>query len=40
MIEVHPPEEKFHGIRDFLVHLSTITIGLLIVLGLEAGGES
>ena len=40
MIEVHPPEEKIHGIRDFLLHLFTITIGLLIALGLEAAVES
>jgi hypothetical protein len=39
MIEVHPPEEKIHGVRDFLLHLFTITIGLLIALGLEAGVE-
>jgi hypothetical protein len=39
MIEVHPPEEKIHGVRDFLLHLFTITIGLLIALGLEAGAE-
>jgi hypothetical protein len=40
MIEVHPPEEKIHGVRDFLLHLFTITVGLLIALGLEAGVES
>lgn len=40
MIEVHPPEEKIHGFRDFLLHLFTITIGLLIALGLEAAVES
>jgi hypothetical protein len=40
MIEVHPPEEKIHGVRDFLLHLFTITIGLLIALGLEAAVEN
>jgi hypothetical protein len=40
MIEVHPPEEKIHGFRDFLLHLFTITIGLLIALGLEGAVES
>ncbi len=35
MIEVHPPEHALHSWRDFLVHLSTITIGLLIALSLE-----
>src|SRR5580698_10612140 len=39
MIEVHPPEEKIHGVRDFLLHLFTITIGLLIALGLEGAVE-
>lgn len=35
MLDVHPPHEKIHGFRDFLLHLLTITIGLLIALGLE-----
>ncbi|MEI9980453.1 MAG: hypothetical protein WDN23_15910 [Edaphobacter sp.] len=35
MIEVHPPEHVLHSWRDFFVHLSTITIGLLIALSLE-----
>ena len=35
MIEVHPPTEPVHGWRDFLVHLLTITIGLVIALSLE-----
>ena len=29
------PEGKMHGIKDFLLHIFTITIGLLIALGLE-----
>ena len=32
---VHPPEHPLHGVRDFLIHLFTITVGLLIALGLE-----
>lgn len=36
MIEVHAPHNRIEGLRDFLVHLLTITIGLLIALGLEA----
>ena len=36
MIDVHPPNHGISGIRDFLIHLLTITIGLLIALGLEA----
>lgn len=39
MLDVHPPEEKMHGIGDFLLHLFTITIGLLIALALEGGAE-
>jgi hypothetical protein len=35
MVDVHPPHEKMHGFKDFLLHLLTITIGLLIALGLE-----
>ena len=35
MLEVHPPSEPVHGWRDFLIHLATITIGLLIALSLE-----
>lgn len=35
MLDVHSPHQPVHGWRDFLVHLSTITVGLLIALGLE-----
>jgi septation ring formation regulator EzrA len=35
VLDVHPPHESMHGWRDFLLHLFTITIGLLIALGLE-----
>ena len=35
MLDVHAPHESVHGWRDFLLHLATITIGLLIALGLE-----
>jgi hypothetical protein len=40
MLDVHPPEERIHGARDFFLHLFTITIGLLIALGLESGVEA
>jgi hypothetical protein len=40
MLDVHPPEHRIHGTRDFFLHLFTITIGLLIALGLEAGVEA
>jgi hypothetical protein len=35
VIDVHPPHEPLHGWRDFFLHLSTITIGLLIALSFE-----
>ncbi len=40
MLDVHSPHESIHGPRDFLLHIATITIGLLIALGLEAGVEA
>jgi hypothetical protein len=40
MLDVHPPEHGIHGTRDFFLHLFTITIGLLIALGLEASVEA
>jgi hypothetical protein len=40
MLDVHAPEHGIHGARDFFIHLFTITIGLLIALGLEAGVEA
>ena len=39
MLDVHPPHEPIHGWRDFLLHILTITIGLLIALTLEAAVE-
>jgi hypothetical protein len=35
VIDVHPPHEPIHCWRDFFLHLTTITIGLLIALSLE-----
>jgi hypothetical protein len=40
MLDVHAPEHGISGFRDFFLHLFTITIGLLIALGLEAGAEA
>ena len=40
MLEVHPPRHAIEGMRDFFFHLLTITIGLLIALGLEASVEA
>ena len=39
MLDVHPPHGEMHGVRDFLLHLFTITVGLLIALGLEGAVE-
>jgi hypothetical protein len=40
MLDVHPPEHGIHGVRDFFIHLLTITVGLLIALGLEQAAEA
>jgi hypothetical protein len=34
-VEVHPPEHPIHTKKDFFLHIFTITIGLLIAIGLE-----
>lgn len=39
MLDVHMPEKPIHGVREFFLHLFTITIGLLIALGLENVAE-
>jgi hypothetical protein len=40
VLDVHPPHERVRGFVDFLVHILTITVGLLIALGLEAAVEA
>ena len=40
MLDVHAPEHRVGGARDFFVHLFTITVGLLIALGLENAAEA
>ena len=40
MLDVHAPEHGINGVRDFLIHLLTITVGLLIALGLENAAEA
>lgn len=40
MLDVHAPHQSALGVRDFFIHLLTITAGLLIALGLEAGVEA
>ncbi|MBD8900021.1 hypothetical protein [Rhodanobacter sp. DHG33] len=39
MLDVHALEKKIHGFKDFLLHIITITIGLLIALALEGAVE-
>ena len=34
-MEVHAPDHAIHTWRDFFIHIATITIGLLIAIGLE-----
>jgi hypothetical protein len=40
MLDVHAPDHKLHGVRDFVIHLLTITVGLLIALALENAAET
>jgi len=40
MIDVHAPDHKLQGVRDFLMHLLVITAGLLIALALENAAEA
>lgn len=35
MLDVHPPHHRLEGIKDFLIHLLTISVGLLIAVGIE-----
>ena len=35
MFDVHAPHEAVHTWKDFLIHIATIVIGLLIAIGLE-----
>ncbi len=35
-MEIHPAEKPIHTVKDFLLQLTTITVGVLIALSLEA----
>jgi hypothetical protein len=35
MLDVHAPNKPFHGAGEFFLHLFTITVGLLIAVGIE-----
>lgn len=39
MLDVHPPHSAMHGVKDFLLHIFTITVGLFIALLLESAVE-
>lgn len=39
-MEIHSPEGPVHGFKDFLVHISIVTLGILIALGLEGVRET
>ena len=39
MLDVHAPHKAIHGVGEFFLHLFTITVGLLIAVGIEAGVE-
>jgi hypothetical protein len=39
-MDLHPPRQPIHTVKDFLLHLLTITVGLFIALSLEAAVES
>ena len=38
-MDVHPPHNPIHSVKEFMIHLLAITIGLLIALGLESSVE-
>jgi len=39
MLDVHPPHTSVHTWKDFLTHMTTIVLGLLIAIGLEQSVE-
>jgi len=40
MLDVHAPHESIHTWKDFLIHIATIVVGLLIAIGLEQTVEA
>jgi hypothetical protein len=40
MLDVHPPHQAPHTWKDFLLHIATISVGLLIAIGLEQTVEA
>ncbi len=39
-MEIHAPESPVNSLKDFLVHISIVTVGILIALGLEGLREA
>jgi hypothetical protein len=39
MLDVHPPHHPTHTWTDFFIHIATITVGLLIAVGIEQAVE-
>jgi hypothetical protein len=39
MIDIHPPQHAATTRRDFLIHLFTVVLGILIAIGLEQSVE-
>jgi hypothetical protein len=35
-MDIHPPEHPIRSVRDFLIQIFTVTVGIIIALGLEA----
>jgi hypothetical protein len=35
-MDIHPPEHPIRSLRDFLIQIFTVTVGIIIALGLEA----
>jgi hypothetical protein len=40
MLDVHPPHDPIHSWKEYLLHMSTIVLGLLIAIGLEQSVEA
>jgi hypothetical protein len=40
MLDVHPPHQPIHTWKEYLLHMSTIVLGLLIAIGLEQSVEA
>ncbi len=40
MLDVHPPHSPTHTWKDFFIHIATITVGLLIAVGIEQTVET